>query len=280
MKALCSILLMILATSCAANSKETSYQGCTPADLTVRKFLDISLTDSIDFIRWNLVLRDGGYELSCRYGVGKPNTNGFINEQRVAFKGSLVKQDSYYRLLQGNKVLNILEVNLSVLHLLDENKQLLIGNGGFSYALNSKTPEKSVRFNYTSRPGPLPHLMAFQGRTPCKEISGIMGIQTSPECNKKKWYIILFTDSTGKPSYYLQGGRQYRKESMERGRWEIVQKNGRTVYKLSAERYPNPFYLLSAGDSILFFTDAEGNLLVGNEDFSYTLNRTEDREPK
>lgn len=273
MKTICSVLLILFA-SCAASSKETTYQGSTPAGLTVRKFLGISLTDSIDFIRWVVVINGNNYQLDCRYGVGKPNTNGFTNERQAAFKGTLSKQGNYYLLQHANGTLNMLEVNLNVLHLLDENKQLLTGNGGFSYALNNKAPQKSSGFNYTSKQTPLPYEVAFQGRTPCREISEVMGLPIRAECIKKKWYVILFTDSaTGKPSYYLQGGRQYRKETMDRGKWEVIQKGGRTMYKLTAEKYPKAIYLVRADDNILFFTDAEGNLLVGNEDFSYTLNR-------
>jgi len=32
-------------------------------------------------------------------------------------------------------------------------------------------------------------------------------------------------------------------------------------------------YLLELDENILMFIDAQGNLLVGNEDFSYTMNR-------
>jgi len=93
--------------------------------------------------------------------------------------------------------------------------------------------------------------------------------------------MLLFTDSaTGKPAYYLEGGRQYKKETMIRGNWEIIRKNERTIYKLQTEKRRRPLYLLRADDTILFITDAEGNLLVGNEDFSYTLTGTIDREPK
>ena len=67
---------------------------------------------------------------------------------------------------------------------------------------------------------------------------------------------------------------------MARGKWEIVtNKNGRVIYKLDPEKKQFAVHLLKADDNILFFTDADGNLLVGDEDFSYNLNRTKDREP-
>lgn len=39
------------------------------------------------------------------------------------------------------------------------------------------------------------------------------------------------------------------------------------------------FHLVQVDDNILVFTDKEGNLLVGNDEFSYTLNRRKDEHP-
>ena len=63
---------------------------------------------------------------------------------------------------------------------------------------------------------------------------------------------------------------------MDKRTWEIVQgKNGSLIYKLYHEKRGMNLYLLRAGETILIFTDPEGNLLVGNKDFSYTLNKTQ-----
>jgi hypothetical protein len=278
MKILFSFFLLIVICF-SANSKETVYVGSTPADPDVRDFLGISLIDSIDFIRWNVVIRSDRYDLNCHYGLSKPSTNGFNGEKKVMFSGPLSKQGNYYHLQRGNKTFYLLEINSNLLHLLDKNKNLLVGNGGYSYALNSSTPVKNDQFNLPLKKTPMEYLMAFQGRTPCQELSTLLGRETSPACDKMKWYIIFYSDSiTGKPSYYIEGGRGYKKETMEKGRWEIIGKNGRIIYKLDIEKRPYPLYLLKADDNILFFTDAQGNLLVGNENFSYTLNRTKDRE--
>ena len=270
-----SLFLALTVICFSTSGKETVYQGSTPAHQHVRDFLGISLTDSIDFIRWKVAIRSNRYDLNCQYGISKGGTSGFIDEKKVAFSGQVSRQGHYYLLQRGNKTFYVLEINASLLYLLDENKNLLVGDGGYSYALNSKTPVKSQQFNYPLKQSRVGYLMAFQGRTPCQELS------SNPACEKMKWYIIFYTDSvTGKPSYYLEGGRGYKKETMARGRWEIIRKNGRIIYKLDIEKYTHPLYLLKADDNILFFTDAAGNLLVGNENFSYTLNRTGDREPK
>ena len=75
-KVLFAVLLFMV--SCA-NGKDRNFTGSTPAATVVREFLGIDFRDSIDFIRWKLVLNDLHFKLECNYGIGKPNTNGFIN---------------------------------------------------------------------------------------------------------------------------------------------------------------------------------------------------------
>lgn len=273
MKTLFSLLATLFITS-LAHGKETAYVGSTPADRDVRVFLGISLTDSIDFIRWKVMINDNHYSLDCQYGISKGGTPGFINEKKVVFAGSLAKQDIYLQLKHGHNVFYLLHVNNNLLHLLDKHKNFLIGDGGYSYVLNNTLPVKSSGFSFPLKPVPPQPLMAYQGRTPCQ------GLSDNPACEKMKWYILLFTDpQTKKPTYFLEGGRQYKKASMSKGKWDIIEKNGRTIYRLLSEKWPNPMYLLRSTDAILFITDAEGNLLVGDKNFSYTLNRTIDQEP-
>ncbi len=42
---------------------------------------------------------------------------------------------------------------------------------------------------------------------------------------------------------------------------------------MTPDKQAYSLYLLKGDDNILFFVDPNGRLLVGNEDFSYTLNR-------
>jgi hypothetical protein len=272
------VLTVICITACG---KESVYQGSTPAHRDVRDFLGIPFTDSIDFIRWKLAICSDRYDLDCQYGVSKPGTRGFIDEKKIVFSGRLLKQGNYYQLQREGKTFYLLEINSNLLHLTDKHKALLIGDGSYSYALNNNRPIQSDQFNLQLKQSPAEKYMAFQGRTPCQELARLMGEDKSSACNKMKWYIILYLDSvTGKPSYYLKGGRGYKKETMTRGSWEITRrKDGRMIYKLDAEKKNFAVYLLRGDDNILFFTDPEGNLLVGDDDFSYTLNRTVDREP-
>ena len=272
--------LWILTIICFyACGKETIYEGSTPAHPDVRKFLGISLTDSIDFIRWKFMMNSNQYKLSCQYGLGKAGTSGFVDEKKVEFSGNLTKQGSYYNLQQKDKSFYMLAINSNLLHLLDKNKTLLIGNGGYSYTLNINSPVKTDQFNLPSKQTPVESSMAFEGRTPCQELSTLLALQKGAACDKLKWYIILYMDSlTGKPSHYIKRGTAFRNQAEGKDKWEVLRsKDGRVIYKLHLEKQNSAIYLLKADNNILLFTDAQGNLLVGDENFSYTLNRTKER---
>src|SRR2546423_2960593 len=120
MKIVNSFLFLLLFVSCASG-KENIYTGSTPADPVIRLFLGIPLEDSIDFIRWHLILDDKHYILNCNYGISKPNTNGFINGgKKISLNGTLSKQKNYYQLKNNDKNLKIVELNMNLLHLLDK----------------------------------------------------------------------------------------------------------------------------------------------------------------
>ena len=158
------------ADSCLGRRAPTEkvFVGSTPANSVVRIFLGISLTDSIDFIRWKLVLRDGQYQLECNYGIGKPNTNGFINGgKRVEWKGSFSKQENIYQFNYSNRKLKLFELNPNLLHFINNDRHLLVGNGGWSYTLNSISPISSNLANVSTSPISIKDSVAFEGRTPC-----------------------------------------------------------------------------------------------------------------
>src|SRR5690348_11868712 len=124
------VSLMLLFIFVYGQAKEIKYTGSTPAAPVVRSFLGIPLSDSVDFIRWQLTLQDDHYTLNCNYGIAKPNTNGFMNDkQKLTFSGALIKEKNIYSLNSNGKTLYIIELNKDLLHLLDTNKKMLTGNG-------------------------------------------------------------------------------------------------------------------------------------------------------
>ena len=272
MKFIATLLSMTVLVSCA-NSKETNYTASTPAAPLVRTFLGISLTDSIDFIRWKLSLTDNKYSLECSYGIGKPNTNGFYDEKKVVLSGIVKREINNYILENGNHVLKLAALNANLLHIVNNDNTLLKGGGGWSYALNNTAPSSSSQLNSTTKQQiVVKDSIAFEGRTPC----GVPHI-TEPGklCYKLKWYLVLYSNKQNEPSAYRLLGTPYRRdEGGKKGNWSVTTgKDGRIIYQLKDENEKPFIYLLQLDQGVLIFTDENGNLLVGDHDFSYTLNR-------
>jgi hypothetical protein len=119
----------------------------------------------------------------------------------------------------------------------------------------------------------------FDGRTPCQELAGQLNEKTIPECIKIKWRLILYKDSvTGNPDTYALLGFVYKKDSPRIGKWHITKGTKANpeaiVYQLDQPGRESLF-LQKGDDNILFFLDQEKKLLIGNRDFSYTLNRVD-----
>lgn len=273
MKIITIFLFNLLLVSCGSG-KETFYTGSTPAGAMIRTFLEIPLSDSIDFIRWKLILRDNQYQLQCNYGIGKPNTDGFINGgKKVELSGEVKKEKNYYQLQNRDKTLRIAALNTGLLHLLDTDNSLLAGNGGWSYTLNNMSPSITDEISVFAKQTALKDSMSFEGRTPCN-VPGI--IPPGTECYKLKWYIVLYANvEKNTPGRYKIFGTPWRKESGRTGNWEIITgKNGRIIYQLKDDKEKGFLYLLKLDEHILVFIDKHGKLLVGDKDFSYTLNRS------
>jgi hypothetical protein len=235
MKNVAFVLCLLLVVACS-NGKEKSYTASTPGGNLIKSFLGIPLSDSIDFIRWKLTISDNHYVLQCNYGIGKNNTNGFINGGRhIGLKGNSRKDKNYYALQNGDKTLHIAELNENLLHLADDNKSLLVGNGGWSYTLNSLAASISDHINLTPHQTAIKDSLDFEGRTPCK----IPGIRPAGmECYKLKWHIILYTDpKTNQPGSYKIFSTSWRQNGPKTGNWNIITgKDGRITYLLNDEK--------------------------------------------
>jgi len=273
MKPLVLLLGFCLSLS-SAGAKEIIYIGSTPAGNTVRSFLGIPLSDSVDFVRWKIAITGNEFILSCNYGIGQPNTTGFIGGgKKIELKGVLHKEKNYYQLMNGNNMLKILEINTNLLHLLDADNQLLTGNGGWSYTLNNNAAAVSDDVSVNARSTPLKDSITFIGRSPCA-VPGV--VPAGKLCYKLKWKIVFYTDPvTHQPSTCRVFGTRFRAEGGKNGGWKITNgKNGRIIYELYDDQGNTYLRLLKLDENILLFTDAAGNLLTGDADYSYTLSRT------
>jgi len=270
MKLIAALSLSVMFLSCASG-KETKYAGSTPANQVVRAFLEIPSADSVDFIRWHIAFENDKYTLQCNYGVGKPNTRDFINGGKwVELHGTLKKDGKYYHLQNTNRTLSLIELNPNLLHILDAEHNLSVGTGGWSYTLNRISPSITDDVNIEFRKPILKDSMAYHGRTPC----GVPGMKSLEKpCYKLKWYLVFYADPKRNEPRGYRLRSVVREHSIDKvGEWQIIiGKQGRIIYQLKNDTLL--INLVKLDDQILAFADSDGKLLVGDEDFSYTLSR-------
>ena len=116
----------------------------------------------------------------------------------------------------------------------------------------------------------------FEGRPPCQEIARQVDSPATAECTKVKWRLTFYQDSiTKQPSNYQLLGRFLPAE----GKWKIIRgiksNPDAEVYQLELAKTGTYFYFLKGDENVLFVLDENKEFRVGNEDFSYTLNRVE-----
>jgi len=251
------------------------YTGSTPADAeVVRTFLGIRLTDSVDFIRWKLHFNSTDFELRCNYGIGKPNTNGFYDGGRtVDLKGKVNMAAQFLALQFQNKTLYLAQLNNDLLQVSDNKKKFLVGTGGWSYTLNTVLPQHSRKVNFKAKEVTnVKDSLVFVGRTPC----GVPGIiEPGRLCYKLKWKIIFYPVS---PNFGSGKCRilstAHRESGGMLGSWRIVDaKDGALIYEIYDDHDKPYLSLMKLDEHILVFTDRDNKLLVGDQDFSYTMNR-------
>lgn len=267
------VLLCFILIAARAGAKEKVYTASTPAGTVVRNFLGIVLSDSVDFIRWKIVLNDTAYQLYCNYGISKPNTAGFIGDgKKIELNGRLGEEKNYCVLWNGSKRLKMAVLNTNIFHVMDADSHLLVGNGGWSYSLNRIAPVISNQAYSSTAVSALKDSMVLEGRTPC-QVPGI--IAAGSTCYKLKWRIILYANAAaGKPGTYIIFSTTFRKDGGKKGTWRIDdKKNGQIIYQLYDDKGNALLRLSKLDENIFAFTDASEKLLVGDEDFSYTLNR-------
>ncbi|MBC8025691.1 MAG: hypothetical protein H7Y89_06855 [Steroidobacteraceae bacterium] len=303
-----SVLPFLFAASAVAQVPAPTeggiFVGSTPCGAQVLRFLGIAAQTKCEFVRWELSLAvdvkneaPGPAAATVEYGVyGKPLTKLKRDLTWAAVNGTAERKDAQVvELKRGGASLKLWRVNDETLHFLDSKSQLLVGDGGHSYALSvalAKGPEAP-----TAAPPDLAYKLlplatganvygVFEGRTPC-EIAKVVNIATPASCLKLKWRLTLFQDSKTKApaSYRLEGSlfpagaragaltplsgtpfdaaaQVVRLELPDAERAAYVR--GKSV---------EPIHLMRGDENVLFFLDNGGKLGLGNRDFNYALNR-------
>jgi len=135
----------------AAGSRE--YVGTTPCGELPREFLGISRTEPCDKITWQLTVssdtKTNSYQLIATFGLQEQSAPGFVAEgTTLVFAGEVTiltgtksKPNALIYQIKSEKSgrsLSFVMVNANLLHLLDRDKHLMVGNEFWSYTLNRK----------------------------------------------------------------------------------------------------------------------------------------------
>ena len=297
-----SVALLLLV--CASHAAE--FVGSTPCGTLPRVFIG-GLHPGADChnITWHITLstnqdkdRPATFSLTAQYYVPtRANTNQSEPGPKVEARGTWEILEGtqahpnavVYRLRTKDTQLSFVRIGEYLLHFLNLDGTLMVGNGGWSYTLNradrsEKIVDPSVAatvpdMSYKIAPlatGPTVFAV-FEGRSPCHGIVRELNLrQHHAGCHKVKWRVTLYQNpDTSAPTTYKIEGTLFRREARE-GTWRITRSastdQNATVYQLNAKGEA-PLLLLKADDNILFFLDQNRAPLIGNADFSYTLNR-------
>lgn len=277
--------------------KEIVFHGSTPGDDEIKTLLAINLKTKVDFIRWYLTLDDVApdqrtFTLDIVFGEARPNTLGFIGGgEKRSFDGKVtVSQDNVingeiYHLTSAElrTGIRMVKLNENLLHLLNSQGYLMVGNGGWSYTLN--------RMEIIRNDANLPVLkisgesatdtirqVTFDGRTPCQDFAADHNMTVSASCFKLKWRLVLNRDPIShQPTTYTMRKIVDNQPRDVSGNWKVVKGvpgNAEVIiYQLDPGDAKNSISLLVGDENVIFFLDKRNMLYVGNSDFSFTLNK-------
>ena len=284
------------------------FVGSTPCDAGTREFLGGLAADApCHCIVWELTLSTNEstglpttYSLSARYQVPKrSNPNQSEDGPKVTSRGTCEigtgvqcgPDAVVYRLKaeDSKRSVSFVKMEENLLHVLNSDRSLAVGTGGWSYTLNrAEHAEKVVEPAVAATVPDMSYQIAplatgadvfgvFEGRSPCHGIAGELKLPQHAGCTKAKWRITLFHDrETSAPTRYMVEGTLFRKVPRE-GMWSFGRgtKNDpkAIIYRLEGAEKQPAVLLWRADVNVLFFLNAEREPMVGNAEFSYTLNR-------
>jgi hypothetical protein len=189
-----------------------------------------------------------------------------------------------YQLLSSKQQISFLLLDYNLLHLLNPDKSLAIGNEGYSFTLSKSAIIIKQQTNYNSPAitksfptGLKGDSIRFVGKTPCKELTGTLKISETIDCFKLKWDLILNQEPEKNYPTTYELRRTGHRESVIKEKWIVTKGTSKNteaiVYLLDPDQPNKTILLLKGDDNVVFFLDKNRNLLVGNNEFSYTLNR-------
>jgi hypothetical protein len=193
------------------------FVATSPCDAGSKSLFGIPERAACEMIKWRLTLYQDSsaltpttYQLEYVYGLPQPNTNG------VAQGGAKVARTGKWAIVRGAKTnpdamvyqldpdkpqasVSFQVVDQNLLHLLDRDEKLMIGNAGWSYTFNRTgdfaLPTQSISSPTAARAkanaptasaallsAASPILARYEGRSPCREIAREINKTVAADC--------------------------------------------------------------------------------------------------
>jgi hypothetical protein len=186
--------------------------------------------------------------------------------------------------------LSLWKLNDNILHVLNADGSLMVGNGGWSYTLirrdvsEPRVDPAVIAADGGDEPRTISPVSkgqdvfgVFEGRTPCHGIARELAAAVRPGCWKLKWRVTLFQDPRShEPTTYKVEGTLYGSNARQ-GQWRTTRGTAddpkAMVYELLPGAQHRRILLLSGDDNVLFFLDQNRRPLIGTEQNTYTLDR-------
>jgi hypothetical protein len=247
------------------NSESISgvFKGITPCSNT---------NAECEMTIWDITFNDDfTYSLTASYGMSQPGTTGIkgggtkvnMEGKWIATKGT--KTNPNANVIQLNTAdpqtsISFVKLTDNIIHLLDADKNMMVGNGGWAYTLSKVNPISTNDAALFSTQTEAPALGIFEGRSVCTD--SLMKFTKTPEkdCEKIKWKLTL------SPARYLL------QTSLGVSEGDVVVEGN--VYALKPYKTQQVLLLLNVDENHLFILDNEMNVLLGNTLWNNTLSRT------
>ena len=266
------------------SSSDVKFVGSTPCDAYVRQFVGIRAGAECERISWTLSIpsrEQGTFTLDVVYGMQANSAPGFAGGgTALQLRGAVSRiaaRRPAYRLNAGGRSVVFVTLDPNLLHLLDGDGAVFLGNPGWSYTLSRSpalTPSPTMPAFQPEREAR--HVAGvFEGRTPCEALEVDLGRRRNPECTKAKWRITFRDAAAGQPGEYVLEGFGYRNPP-KTGTWTTLRSplDPETVVVQLDPGNPERFLRFRFVDGrLLLFLDKHGHPLAGDEYQSYTLNK-------
>jgi hypothetical protein len=283
------------------------FEGITPCSGTNRPLPQIPADTNCELMIWKLTLSQDTagnpttYKLASAYGMAQAGTTGVrgggtqlnLEGKWAITRATKTKPGAVvYQLNPDNppESFGFVKMDDNILHLLAQDKSLMVGNAAWSYTLNrtdkrlASTPPAPVTAAPTSPatpPSPATPESSnpgeFQGRTPCADV--LMALNNVPAGCQRIKIALTFQQNPKmfelKSVYVGTGDMRY---SLT-GKWTIISGTktdpDAIVYQLTPDGSQQPISFLKADDNHLFLLNSDLRLMVGDALGSYTLSRVD-----